>query len=91
MKTRNKTKSVLSALLAAVFLLGSVPQVTFAAQSSEYTDPADNWLNATTGALTNWTRTPRPPMKPGIVPYANATHWGLLTVCRNTPNPAKQP
>ena len=46
MKTRNKTKSVLSALLAAVFLLGSVPQVTFAAQSSEYTDPADNWLKA---------------------------------------------
>lgn len=46
MKTRNKTKSILSALLAAVFLLGSVPQVTFAAQSSEYTDPADNWLKA---------------------------------------------
>lgn len=46
MKTRNKTKSVLSALLAAVFLLGSAPQVTFAAQSSEYTDPADNWLKA---------------------------------------------
>ena len=46
MKTRNKTKSILSALLAAVFLLGSAPQVTFAAQSSEYTDPADNWLKA---------------------------------------------
>ena len=46
MKTRNKTKSVLSALLAAVFLLGSAPQMTFAAQSSEYTDPADNWLKA---------------------------------------------
>ncbi len=46
MKTRNKTKSVLSALLAAVLLLGSAPQVTFAAQSSEYTDPADNWLKA---------------------------------------------
>lgn len=46
MKTRNKTKSVLSALLAAVFLLGSAPQATFAAQSSEYTDPADNWLKA---------------------------------------------
>ena len=35
MKTRNKTKSVLSALLAAVFLLGSVPQVTFAAPGGE--------------------------------------------------------
>ena len=46
MKTRNKTKSVLSALLAAVLLLGSVPQIAFAAQSSEYTDPADNWLKA---------------------------------------------
>lgn len=46
MKTRNKTKSVLSALLAAVLLLGSVPQIAFAAQSNEYIDPADNWLKA---------------------------------------------
>lgn len=46
MKTRNKTKSILSALLAAVLMFGSAPQVTFAAQSSEYTDPADNWLKA---------------------------------------------
>ncbi len=46
MKTRNKTKSVLSALLTAVLLLGSVPQVTYAAQVNEYTDPADNWLTA---------------------------------------------
>lgn len=28
MKTRNKTKSVLSALLSAVLLFGSIPQVT---------------------------------------------------------------
>ena len=43
---RIKMKSVISALLASVMLIGTIPAVTYAAQSSEYTDPADNWLKA---------------------------------------------
>lgn len=65
MKHKLKTKSVLSALLSAVMLLGSFPVVTFAAQSNEYVDPADHWLssngrtneldmNATTTFETSW-------------------------------------
>ena len=65
MKHKSKTKSVLSALLSAVMLLGSFTVVTFAAQSNEYVDPADHWLssngrtneldmNATTTFETSW-------------------------------------
>ena len=46
MKHKSKTKSVLSALLSAVMLLGSFTVVTFAAQSNEYVDPADHWLSS---------------------------------------------
>ena len=65
MKHKLKTKSVLSALLSTIMLLGSFPAVTFAAQSNEYVDPADHWLssngrtneldmNATTTFETSW-------------------------------------
>ena len=43
---RIKMKSVISALLASVMLIGTIPAVTYAAQVNEYTDPADNWLKA---------------------------------------------
>lgn len=46
MKHKSKKKSVLSALLSAVMLLGSFTVVTFAAQSNEYVDPADHWLSS---------------------------------------------
>ena len=43
---RIKMKSVISALLASVMLIGTIPAVTYAAQVNEYNDPADNWLKA---------------------------------------------
>lgn len=46
MKFRNKAKSVLSVLLALTMLLSAAPVITYAAQSNEYVDPADNWLSS---------------------------------------------
>ena len=46
MKLKNKTKSILSALLAVCMLLSISPVTTFAAQSNEYVDPAENWLSS---------------------------------------------
>ena len=38
-------KSVISMLLAVIMLLGTFPTISvFAAQKSDYEDPADNWL-----------------------------------------------
>jgi len=65
MKLKNKTKSILSAFLAVCMLLSISPITTFAAQSNEYVDPAENWLssngrtneldvNATTTYETQW-------------------------------------
>ena len=40
-------RQVISSLLAVMLLFGLLPaNPAFAAQSSEYTDPADNWLKA---------------------------------------------
>ena len=47
MKTKHslKMKSVISAVLAIVMILGTLPAMNvFAAQSNVYVDPADNWL-----------------------------------------------
>ena len=47
MKTKHslKMKSVISAVLAVVMILGTLPAMNvFAAQKSDYEDPADNWL-----------------------------------------------
>lgn len=44
MKFRDKAKSILSGLLALTMLLSAAPVITYAAQSNEYVDPADNWL-----------------------------------------------
>ena len=47
MKTKHslKMKSVISAVLAIVMILGTLPAMNvFAAQKSDYVDPADNWL-----------------------------------------------
>lgn len=47
MKTKHsyKMKSVISAFLAIVMILGTLPVMNvFAAQSNVYVDPADNWL-----------------------------------------------
>jgi len=46
MKLKNKTKSILSVLLAMMMLLSAFPVTTFAAQSNEYVDPADSWLSS---------------------------------------------
>ena len=47
MKTKHslKMKSLMSAFLAVVMILGTLPVMNvFAAQKSDYEDPADNWL-----------------------------------------------
>ncbi len=46
MKLKNKTKSILSAILAVSMLLSISPVTTFAAQSNEYVDPAEHWLSS---------------------------------------------
>ncbi len=46
MKHKIKLKSVISLLLSVAMLMSIVPMTTFAAQSNEYVDPADNWLNS---------------------------------------------
>ncbi len=65
MRTKSKFKSFLSVLLALTMLLSTFPLMTYAAQSNEYVDPADNWLqsnnrtneldvNATITSETQW-------------------------------------
>lgn len=46
MKIKNKTKSILSVLLTMMMLISAFPVTTFAAQSNEYVDPAENWLSS---------------------------------------------
>ena len=45
MKTKHfSMKSVISMLLAVILVAGTLPVWVFAAQKSDYEDPADNWL-----------------------------------------------
>ncbi len=45
MKTKHfSMKSVISMLLAVILVAGTLPVSVFAAQKSDYEDPADNWL-----------------------------------------------
>lgn len=46
MKTRYKIKRVLAGILAAGMAMSFIPTVSFAAQSNEYVDPADVWIEA---------------------------------------------
>ena len=46
MKRKINLKSVISLLLSVAMLMSVAPVTTFAAQSNEYVDPADNWLNS---------------------------------------------
>ena len=47
MSTKYSTKSLLSGLLAAVMTIGTIPVISVsAAQSNEYVDPADVWMEA---------------------------------------------
>lgn len=43
MKINNK---VLSGIMSAVMILGTIPELSYAAQSNEYVDPADVWMEA---------------------------------------------
>lgn len=43
---KTKIKSILSALMAFTMLLSTAPTLTYAAQSNDYTDPADIWITA---------------------------------------------
>ena len=45
MKKNNTLKRFLSGFMAAAMLLSLIP-ATFAAQSNEYVDPADRWVEA---------------------------------------------
>ncbi len=45
MKSNHKMKSIISMMLAVIMVLGMIPGMSvFAAQKSDYVDPADNWL-----------------------------------------------
>ena len=46
MRIKNSIKSIISGVMAAGVLAGSIPTVSFAAQSNEYTDPADVWMTS---------------------------------------------
>lgn len=47
MKTKHLINLIFSSLLIAVMMISTFPSISVnAAQSSEYTDPADNWLKA---------------------------------------------
>jgi hypothetical protein len=46
MKTRNKIKRILAGIMAASMAFSLVPTLSYAAQSNEYVDPADVWIEA---------------------------------------------
>ncbi len=46
MKTRSKIKRILAGIMAANVVVSLIPTVSFAAQSNEYVDPADVWMEA---------------------------------------------
>lgn len=47
MKMKNKFKRILSGIMAAGMTLSLIPSITtYAAQSNEYVDPADVWIEA---------------------------------------------
>ena len=46
MKTRNKIKRILAGIMAASVAISLVPTLSYAAQSNEYVDPADVWIEA---------------------------------------------
>ncbi len=46
MKFKNKIKSIISALLSVSMLISAAPTIIYAAQSNEYVDPADVWIEA---------------------------------------------
>ena len=45
-KLKNKLKKILSSVMAAGMAMSLIPSVSFAAQSNEYVDPADVWIEA---------------------------------------------
>ena len=52
MNFKSKLKNILSAALAVSTLLsGFMPITTYAAQSNDYVDPADSWLETKTGQM----------------------------------------
>ena len=46
MKTKNGLKRFFAGIMAANMVLGLFPTLSFAAQSNEYVDPADVWVEA---------------------------------------------
>ena len=46
MRIKNNINRVLSGALAAITLLGAMPVISYAAQSNDYIDPADVWMEA---------------------------------------------
>ncbi|MCI8403350.1 MAG: hypothetical protein HFE49_00440 [Clostridia bacterium] len=45
-KFKNRLKRILSSVMAAGMAMSLIPSVSFAAQSNEYVDPADVWIEA---------------------------------------------
>lgn len=46
MKARSKIKRILAGIMAASMAISLVPTLSYAAQSNEYVDPADVWIEA---------------------------------------------
>ena len=46
MKTKSKIKRVLAGIMAASMAMSLIPTISFAAQSNEYVDPADTWIES---------------------------------------------
>lgn len=46
MRTKSKIYKIISGALAAATLIGTMPVISYAAQSNEYVDPADVWMEA---------------------------------------------
>ena len=46
MKTKNGLKRLFAGIMAANMVLGLFPTLSFAAQSNDYVDPADVWVEA---------------------------------------------
>ena len=42
----NITKRILSGIMSASMAISLIPSVTYAAQSNEYVDPADVWIES---------------------------------------------
>lgn len=88
MKARSKIKRILAGIMAASMAISLVPTLSYAAQSNEYVDPADVWIEAN-GGQTSLISMRLPPMKRCIVLFVIWKLHSLHIVFPNTQNQVK--